>query len=219
MAAPSRHTLSVDALLFDLDGTLADSTDSVDRVWRQMAALLDKNPAEVVGRFHGMTGSQTLRTIDPTLSPRRVAELNDTLIDLEVADSAGVTAVPGALQALDGLPADRWAIVTSCPSRLAWARIDAAGLPHPTTVVTAEDVTHSKPHPEPYLLGAQRLGRDPRDCLAFEDAPAGVASALAAACQVLALRTSHRGSFEVDSVADLAGVTVEQFDGHLQVSY
>ena len=161
-----------------------------------MAELLGKDPAEVVGRFHGMTGSQTPRTIDPTLSPRQVAELNDTLIDLEVADSASVVAVPARLQVLDGLPSDRWAIVTSCPSRLAWARIEAAGVPHPTTLVTAEDVAHSKPHPEPYQLVARQLGRDPGDCLAVEDAPAGVASALAAGCQVLgcAPRTGARST-------------------------
>ncbi len=212
-------TVSAQALLFDLDGTLADSTDSVDRAWTRMARLLGKDPAEVVGKFHGMTGSQTLLMVEPSLTPQQVVEMNEVLIDLEVADSAAVTAVPGALQALAAVPGDRWAIVTSCPARLAWARIEAAGLPRPTTMVTADDVRHSKPHPEPYLLGARRLGFDPGDCLAVEDAPAGVASARAAGCRVLALRTSHRGSFEVDSVPDLSGVTVEPLEGRLRVRY
>ena len=60
----------------------------------------------------------------------------------------------------------------------------------PRVVVTATDVEHGKPAPDPYLLAAQRLGYDPAECLVIEDAPAGFASAKAAGCATLAVTTT-----------------------------
>ncbi len=56
-----------------------------------------------------------------------------------------------------------------------------------TTVVTGDQVTDGKPHPEPYLTAAARLGVDPTRCVAIEDSPTGVASAEAAGCIVIAV--------------------------------
>ncbi|MEK8225961.1 HAD-IA family hydrolase [Oerskovia sp. M15] len=100
--------------------------------------------------------------------------------ELELLDNDGVRLLPGTVDAFASLPATRQAIVTSCTRPLAAARIAAAGLVPPAVVVTADDVTHGKPDPDPFLLGAERLGVDPSRCLVVEDAPVGVASGRAA---------------------------------------
>lgn len=211
------RTFLVQALLFDLDGTLVDSTASVNRNWARMADRLGWDPAEVVGRYHGMTAAQTFRTIDPTLPEERVRELNAEMIAGETADTVDVVAAPGAAALLDALPADRWTIVTSCPVPLAEARLAAAGLPSHPHMVTADHVLASKPDPEPYVLGAARLGFTPEECLAVEDAPAGVASAAAAGCLVLGVGVP--GPAGADHVVpDFARVVVEVAEGGLRVS-
>jgi mannitol-1-/sugar-/sorbitol-6-phosphatase len=198
--------LRVGAVLFDLDGTLVDSTAVVNRSWRMIADELELPHAMVVGRFHGMTGAATLRIIKPSLTDGEVAELSGRLLDAEISDLDGVRATPGAVDALTGLPRENWAIVTSCPRALALARLEAAGLPVPAVMITAEDVDRGKPHPLPYQLGAQRMGLLPRACLAVEDAPAGVTSALSAGCRVVGVATTH-STLDVDTVSDLADIT------------
>jgi sugar-phosphatase len=108
----------------------------------------------------------------------------------EIADVEGVIPLPGAMELLQALPLERWAIVTSCTRALAHVRIGAAGLPKPKRLVTSTDVKRGKPDPEPYLKGAQNLGVPAADCLVVEDAPAGVRAGKDAGARVLALRTT-----------------------------
>lgn len=208
----------VQAVLFDLDGTLIDSTASVNRNWRIVADLMGRPHADVVGKFHGMPGSQALRLVDPSLTGEEIARLNKVLIDGETADTSDVVALPGAAEALAALPADRWAIVTSCPPKLAKARLHAAGLPTPPTMVTSEDITHGKPHPDPFRLGAAAMGQQSQDCLAVEDAPAGITSARTAGCLVLGLQTTHT-VLDADTVKDLSRVTVNKEDSGVRVTW
>jgi sugar-phosphatase len=211
-------TQLVQAVLFDLDGTLIDSTASVNRNWRIVADLMGRPAEDVVGRFHGMPGRQALRLADPTLSDHEVAILNKVLIDGETADTSDVIALPGAVEALAALPAGSWAVVTSCPPRLAKARLAAAGLPFPPTMVTSDDIAHGKPHPDPFLAGAAALGRDPQQCLAVEDAPAGITSAQAAGCVVLGLQTTHT-DLDADTVKDLSQVSFTVESNRISVSW
>src|SRR5674476_1562238 len=85
-----------------------------------------------------------------------------------------------ALSLLPVLPEGTWTVVTSDVLAVARARLSAAGLPCPKDLVTADDVRQGKPAPDPYLIGAQRLGIAPVRGVVFEDAEAGVSSALAA---------------------------------------
>lgn len=205
MPQNTRVNITVDAVLFDLDGTLADSTGSVDRSWRRLADRLGVDFEALNGSYHGVPARQTLTRLMPDASPAEVEEVNVWLADLEASDYDGVVPVPGALAVLASLPPERWAIVTSGTRRLATGRIAAAGLPMPGELITADDVAVGKPDPAPYVLAAQRLGFEAKRCLVVEDAPAGVASGLASGAMVLGLRTTH-SDLGVPTVADLTEV-------------
>lgn len=198
--------LVVQAILFDLDGTLVDSTASVERNWRRLADRIGRPFADVEPYIHGIPGRQVLRMLEPDMPADEVEELNEFMVVGESTDTQDTIPLPGALTALDVLPTNRWAIVTSGSLRLARARIAAAGLPSPRFLVTADDVAQGKPDPAPYLLGAARTGHPPDRCLAFEDAPAGVTSARAAGVRVVGLRTTHpalAAPVTLDSLADV----------------
>jgi mannitol-1-/sugar-/sorbitol-6-phosphatase len=197
----------VSGLLLDLDGTLVDSTAVVDRRWGLFADRLGLERSAVVGRFHGMPASDTLRRIAPQLSEREVEALAEEFHAAEIEDADLVEALPGAHALLHQLPPDRWAIVTSCPHALALARLEGAGLPVPRVLVTADGERPGKPDPAPYLFGAQSLGLAPADCLAVEDAPLGIRSATDAGCRLLGVRTTL-AQLPVPSVADLTQIEV-----------
>ena len=85
--------------------------------------------------------------------------------------------MPGAIELVRSIPEGRWGVVTSGTRHLASARLKLAGIPVPKVMVTADDVVNGKPHPEPYLKGAELLGVNPAECLVIEDAPAGIRAA------------------------------------------
>jgi len=174
-------------VLFDLDGVLVDSTPAVARVWAGWAREHGFIPDEVVKKAHGRPSLTTIRELLP--SADHDAE-NREVERREIADVDGVIPLPGAMELLGALPPERWAIVTSCTRPLAHVRIRAAGLPQPRQLVTADDIKHGKPDPEPYLKGAQLLGVSAVDCIVFEDAPAGIRAGKAAGARVVALRTT-----------------------------
>jgi len=174
-------------VLFDMDGVLVDSTPAVARVWAEWAREHGFEPDEVVRKAHGRPSITTIRE----LLPRSDHAAEDREVERrEIADVEGVIPLPGALELLLALPLHRWAIVTSCTRQLAGVRIAAAGLPQPKHLVTATDVLHGKPHPEPYLKGAQILGAPASQCIVIEDAPAGIRAGKAAGAHVVALRTT-----------------------------
>ncbi|CAI0708073.1 sugar phosphatase [Serratia ficaria] len=175
--------------LFDLDGTLVDSLPAVERAWINWAKRRGVSPQDVLDFIHGKQAITSLRHFMPGESEEAIQREFLLLEQVEAQDTDGVRALPGAaallaqLNAL-GIP---WAIVTSGSVPVASARRQAAGLPQPEVFITAEQVRHGKPQPDAYLLGAERLGLAPRDCVVVEDAPAGILSGLAAGCQVIAV--------------------------------
>jgi len=196
------------ALLFDLDGVLIDSTPAVSRVWRQWAIERGFDPTEVITRAHGRPSLTTVREYLPNAD--HTAE-NRELERREMEDIEGVVVLPGARELLQSLPPDRWTIATSCTRPLAGVRLRAAGLPIPDQMVTSTDVTHGKPHPEPFLMAASKLGFPASQCIVLEDAPAGIRAGKAAGCRVLGIRTTFPESelheagadFVLDSCADI----------------
>jgi mannitol-1-/sugar-/sorbitol-6-phosphatase len=175
------------ALLFDLDGVLIDSTPAVARVWRRWALAHEFNPDEVLASAHGRPSINTVREYLPDADH----EVENRIVErLEMEDLEGVVPLPGARELLDRLPGNRWTIATSCTRPLAEVRLRAAGLSIPEKLVTSSDITHGKPHPEPYLKAAALLGYPAADCVVVEDVPAGIQAGRAAGARVIAFRTT-----------------------------
>jgi sugar-phosphatase len=186
-SAKNMEQIRCAGLLFDLDGVLINSTPAVARVWRRWALERGFNPEEVVSRAHGRPSLTTVREY----LPKANHELENREVERrEIEDIEGVVPLPGALELLRSLPEDRWTIVTSCTRALAEVRIKAAGLPLPRKMVTSNDITLGKPHPEPFLKGASMLGFPPQECVVFEDVPAGVRAGKAAGAKVIAFTTT-----------------------------
>lgn len=182
-------TLLASALLFDLDGVLADSTPSVVRAWSAWARRVGIDPDELLPKVHGRRAIETIRAARPDLDAE--AELA-TLVADETTDNADTEEIPGARALVSGLPPDAWAIVTSGLREVATARLVASGVPIPRVMITAESIERGKPDPDCYLKGAAALGVEPRDCIVVEDAPIGAAAARAAGMRLIALTTTHR---------------------------
>jgi mannitol-1-/sugar-/sorbitol-6-phosphatase len=192
-------TIQCRGVLFDLDGVLADSTPAVARVWTFWANKHGFDPQETVRKAHGRPSLTTIRELLPNAD--HAAE-NAIVERMEIEDVEDVVALPGAAELLQALPADKWTVVTSCTRRLALVRLRVAGLPIPERLVTSNDITHGKPHPEPFLKGAEILGFAPADCVVFEDAPAGIRAGKAAGTRVIALQTTEQDSFLRQAGAD-----------------
>ena len=176
--------------LFDMDGTLLNSTAATERVWGRWAIKQGLDVEAFLPTMHGKRGIDTIRGlalpgVDPVVEALEVERG-------EIEDLDGIVPIPGAIDFLKALPSKRWAIVTSAPSALARARIAAAGLPQPLRIVTAEDVVIGKPDPAGYRLGAARLGVGPADCLAFEDVMAGVLAGEGAGADVMVVTATHK---------------------------
>ena len=189
-------TLSIgtfQAALFDMDGTIIDSAANGERAWRTLADRwqLARPDRALFQTVHGMPAREALRRIVPAVL---VDAASRELREIEVEDTAGVRALPGALPLLLALPEERKAIVTSSFREVTIARLAAAGIEPPRQLVTSEVVSRGKPHPEPFLAAAAMLGFAAEQSIAFEDTRPGIRSAKAAGCTVVALEGLHRRS-------------------------
>ncbi|NBM20615.1 HAD family hydrolase [Streptomyces sp. GC420] len=208
-----------DGLLFDNDGTLLSSLDSVRRCWTRWAGEYGVT-AEDFARVE-LHGRPAVEIIADLLPAERVPGALARIERLEIEDVAGggVVALPGTKELLGALPAGSWAVVTSATRPLAEARLREVGVGVPL-LVTAEDITRGKPDPEPYLLAARRLGVDPSRCVVFEDAPAGLRAGRAAGMRTVALATTHdRAELVAHAVVDdLSAVSVRVAHAGLEVA-
>jgi sugar-phosphatase len=207
------------AFLFDMDGTILTSIKAAERVWGQWARGHGLDVEAFLPTIHGKRTEETIRGLElPGVDPVAEAAF---ITRAEIEDVAGIEAIEGAAAFLDSLPRERWAIVTSAPRLLAEARILAAGLPTPSVLVAAEDVERGKPAPDPFLLGARKLGVAPADCLVFEDTLAGLTSAEAAGMDSIVVTVTHAHPLDtgVAAVRDYADLRVVKTpDGRLGVT-
>ncbi|RUX96253.1 HAD-IA family hydrolase [Mesorhizobium sp. M7D.F.Ca.US.004.01.2.1] len=200
------------AFLFDMDGTLINSIASAERVWSDWARRQGLDVAAFLPTIHGVRAIETITGLAlPGVDPAHEADL---LLKAEAADLDGILQIAGAAAFLNSLPPERWAIVTSAPRELALLRMQAAGIPVPAVIVAAEDVSRGKPAPDCFRLGAERLGFDARDCLVFEDAPAGITAAEAAGAAVMIINATHKHALQSQHAAiggyEGIGITLDE---------
>jgi sugar-phosphatase len=204
------------AVLFDLDGVLVDSRACVERHWATWAERHGLDLAEVLAQAHGRRTADTIRAVAPELDAEGEAR---TFNEAEASDREGLIALPGSADLVRSLPKELWAVVTSGTRALALARLRYAGLPEPASLVTADDVTEGKPHPECYAKAARLLSLSPADCIVVEDTPAGIAAAHAASIRAIAVTTTHEREAlaEADFYIDtLAGMKVSRLGAATQ---
>ncbi len=184
--------------LFDWDGVVIDSSAHHEKSWEQLAAEIRQPlPPDHFIRGFGMKNQVIIPEIlgwtrDPDEIERyslRKEELYRDIIRVE-----GIEALPGVAELLRML-SDRGvpcAVASSTHRRNVEVVLDAIGLrPYFDAIVTAEDVTRGKPDPEVFLKGAERVGRDARACVVFEDAHVGIEAGLAAGARVVAVATTN----------------------------
>ncbi len=174
--------------LFDLDGTLVDSSPVHERAYRQV--LADQHPALLPGfdyrTVSGLTTFDAFRSLGLDESQSREATSRKQSLYRETVNT--VRAMPGALALLEKLKArgTAIAIVTSASRASATRTLEATGLlTFADTLVTADDVTKAKPDPEPYRRALAHLKADPAKTIAVEDALSGIVSAHAAGVKVV----------------------------------
>jgi sugar-phosphatase len=203
---------SCSALLFDNDGVLVDSHQAAKAAWDVWAT--EFSPGYDLDKANN-AGRRAEDMVRELVSPELFVIANDRINALE-QDTAHMTIpLAGAKELLESLPVGVWTICTSANPNLGKARLEAAGLPIPKELVTGDDVKQGKPHPDPYLLGAKNLGFDPMDCVVFEDAEAGVISAIEAGVGLVVGVGERAKNSQADIVVrDLTGIS---FDGEVLV--
>lgn len=180
--------LEIEGILFDMDGVLVSSIASVRRCWQRWAEHYGVANADRIEIPHGTRAIDVMEQLKPGVDKVEGLRLIE---DMEVADVADLRVLPGARELLASLPPERWTVVTSATRRLMLGRLEAAGLPTPERLITADMVVNGKPHPEPYQRGAAALGFAPANCLVIEDAPSGVRAGVGAGCPVLGVEGTY----------------------------
>lgn len=183
---------ALQAVLLDMDGTLVDTEgfwwDTEVEVFAGLGHRLDEAWKDVVvgGPMTRSAGYLVEATgADITLDELTVL-LNDTF---EKRIGGGVPLMPGAARLLAELGRHRipTALVSASHRRIIDRVLESVGSHHFALTVAGDEVSRTKPHPEPYLTAASGFGADPRLCAVIEDTATGVAAAEAAGCRVVAV--------------------------------
>ena len=201
------ETIRARAVLLDMDGTLVDSTAVVERLWLAWAEPHGIDRETLLSVVHGRQGHQSMAIMLPERDHEINLRENQEMLATETGDVDGVVAIAGAAALLKSLEALPHSIVTSADVALMNARMAAAGLTVPRLAVTAESVSASKPDPEGFLRGAELLGIEPADCVAFEDSGAGIQAGLAAGMRVIGVgkhAAAHHPTYAVDDLTQVA---------------
>ncbi|OAA37229.1 2-deoxyglucose-6-phosphate phosphatase [Metarhizium rileyi] len=212
--------VSFDGFLFDMDGTLIDSTEAIVRHWYKTGTELGLDPEEILKTSHGRRSIDIFKIIAPHKATWDYVKEAEGQLPILYGDLA--TEIPGARNLLDALMAQSapWAIVTSGTLPLVSGWLERLNLAVPEHLVTAESVQNGKPDPMCYRMGLEklRLQDRPGQVLVLEDAPAGIKAGKAAGCKVIGLVTSHTVEQIVGAgpdwvVRDLESVRVVGWEG------
>jgi beta-phosphoglucomutase family hydrolase len=185
------------AVLFDLDGVLIDTTDLHYRVWDEFARGRGFVPTrDQLLATNGRRADETIRLwLGQTLSDHEVAAItaDREMYFNRLLETAALPVVPGAAEFVSSLKRANIPIAVATSATPRNARLSLARIAMEkvfAVIISAADVTHGKPHPEPYLKAAAGLGVAAKDCLVIEDSVSGIRAAKAAGCQCLALATT-----------------------------
>ncbi|KAF7367363.1 Sugar phosphatase YfbT [Mycena sanguinolenta] len=216
LASMAPTTIVVDAILFDMDGTLIDSTPGLVKAWTTFCNDYQLgDPATVVHETHGRRLYDTLKEYchinDESKLQAEIDRFEEEVINGGPIVLPGVSALVSALLSQAGMrfspwnsidssshhtqlsseTAFGWTIVTSATRNYAPRALERCSIPLPRAgIVCSDDVSQGKPHPAPYLAGASKCGVDPSKCLVVEDAISGMQAGAAAGALVLAVCTS-----------------------------
>ena len=169
--------IPIAGLLFDNDGVLVDSHGAAVEAWDSWSK---KFAPDFDWSDRSNAGIRAEDMVRRHVTDDRYDEAVAYIHQLEQDSSNLTKPLPGAVELLTSLTPGMWTVCTSANPRLGAARLRAAGLPVPAELVSSEDVELGKPHPDPYLRGAQNLGLAAGECIVFEDAAAGIHAGLAA---------------------------------------
>lgn len=177
------------AILFDMDGTLVESHDNVERAWATWARARGLNEREVVAGAHGLPAETTASRWLPHATDEEIAEAAAEQLALQYDDVLGIAAIEGVHELLDFLSVRDvpWAVHTSADDRLARVRLAAASI-EPPVLVTRDQLAAGKPAPEGYLRAAELIGVEPSRCVVVEDTNIGIESGRAAGMTTVGVR-------------------------------
>lgn len=215
------------AIIWDVDGTLVDTAAHHFKAWADFAAQIHQpfTKADFAATF-GMRNPEILRKLfDPNADDAKCAKWGEQKEDLYRASvrAEGTALLPGVAELLSAFAKAGWpqAVGSSAPLGNLDLLLGVTGTRHYfDAVITGDDVIRGKPDPEVFLLAAQKLGADPKRCVVFEDAVAGVEAAKAGgmACVAVTFVKHHpadklRAAGADIVVASLEEVTVAQVAG------
>ncbi|KAF9415546.1 hypothetical protein BGZ94_000070 [Podila epigama] len=209
----SPYPIRCRGLLFDMDGTLVDTTAIVERNWELWCEEHNVDFKALISTSHGRPSFEIMKQWAPDhlkeeyQKPEYCRKLEERVTN----DTDGMVIIPGTHALLQSLPADKWAVVTSAGREMAVTRFKQCNFPAPPILVSASDVTRGKPHPEGYMSAAKQMGVDSKDCVVFEDAPAGIHAGIASgAVAVIGMNT---GTLPLDHLIEAgANPTIKGFD-------
>jgi HAD superfamily hydrolase (TIGR01509 family) len=189
--------LMLKALLFDLDGTLANTDPIHFQVWREvlMPYGLEIDQAFYEANFSGRLNAAIIQDLLPQLSEEAGQRLSAAKeAQFRQRASTEVVPLPGLLNLLDWADSQalQLALVTNAPANNARSMLQALKLTDRfSTVVLAEELERGKPDPLPYQVALQQLAVSPQSALAFEDSPSGIRSAVAAGILTIGVASTH----------------------------
>ncbi|RME72929.1 MAG: HAD family phosphatase [Verrucomicrobia bacterium] len=220
--------MSSPGALFDWDGVIIDSSWHHERSWERLAAEEKRSlPPDHFKRGFGMKNEVIIpQLLGWTEDPEEIRRLSlrKEALYREIVRESGIEPLPGVKTFLErlraaGIPC----VIASSTHRenidLSLAAMGLSG--YFRDIVTAEDVSHGKPHPEPFLKAAAKAGRPPEHCVVFEDALTGIEAGIAAGAKVVAVATTNpREVLEktgaariVDRLDELEAVDLERLVG------
>ncbi|KAE8842602.1 hypothetical protein HRS9139_01899 [Pyrenophora teres f. teres] len=225
------QTIKCHGLLFDMDGTIIDSTPAIIKHWQKIGKEIGVDPDVILATSHGRRSIDVLQIYEPKLANWECGHLPCRRPNTERVWGDAIE-IPGSRALLERLEEEvvPWCIVTSGTRPLVQGWLDVMKLAHPRNLVTAEDVLNGKPDPTCYQMGAKKLDlqQEEPSIVVFEDAPAGVRSGKAAGFIVVGLYTTHTLEQLMEAgadyiVKDMESVTLKSWDkasgvGEIQIT-